>query len=223
MGTFVEFGEGAKADDGSHPAPFPRRFPCSTASTQTQTSKYAKPKSQKTRACDDPSRLWTAGYSAKSIKREGLCMRPVLERGVPQEQRQKAALGSLTDWDAPDLKAVRLGTMHLMFFASQKHFETYGRPGAGIGIFPTYASTLRGKIIPLEVELRRRYDIWLSYHPGKGRIPRIQKMIGWLVDTFNLAKFPWFKDEFIHPSEFKGVYKGETLTQLFGGFSIEGR
>jgi hypothetical protein len=36
----------------------------------------------------------------------------------------EGALDSRTDWDAPDLKAVRLGRMHLMFFASQKHFET---------------------------------------------------------------------------------------------------
>jgi hypothetical protein len=42
--------------------------------------------------------------------------------------------------------------------------------GAGIGVFPTYASTLGGKIIPLEVELRRRCDIWLSDHPGNGGI-----------------------------------------------------
>jgi len=91
---------------------------------------------------------------------------------------------------------------------------------AGIGVFSTYASTFGGKIIPLEVELRQPHDIWLSYHPGNGRIARIRH---WLVDTFNPAKFRWFKHEFIHPSEFKGVYKGETLTQLFGGSSIEGR
>jgi DNA-binding transcriptional LysR family regulator len=95
--------------------------------------------------------------------------------------------------------------------------------GAGIGMLPTYACALGGKIIPLEVELRWRYDIWLSYHPGSGRIPRIRHMIDWLVEAFNPAKFPWFKDEFIHPSEFDSVYKGETLTQLFGGFSTEGR
>jgi DNA-binding transcriptional LysR family regulator len=89
--------------------------------------------------------------------------------------------------------------------------------GAGIGMLPTYAFALGGKIIPLEVELRWAYDIWLSYHPGSGRIPRVRHMIDWLVEAFNPAKFPWFKDEFIHPSEFYSVYKGETLTQLFGG------
>jgi DNA-binding transcriptional LysR family regulator len=178
---------------------------------------------------------------------------------------------------APDVKLVRLGRMHLMFFASQKYIDTYGVPrtvddfakhrlvmqvadqtaaketfesvfpgysqqellvmktnvssanywavayGAGIGVFPSYACELGGKIIPLEIELRRPFDIWLSYHPGSGRIPRVRRMIDWLVEAFNPAKFPWFKDEFVHPSEFKAVYKGESLTHLFGGFSTEGR
>ena len=95
--------------------------------------------------------------------------------------------------------------------------------GAGIGVFPTYACALGGKIIPLEVELRRPFDIWLSYHPGSGSIPRVRHMIDWLIEAFNPAKFPWFRDEFIHPSEFKPVYKGESLAHLFGGFSTEGR
>jgi DNA-binding transcriptional LysR family regulator len=178
---------------------------------------------------------------------------------------------------APDVKLVRLGRMHLMFFASQKYIDTYGVPrtvddfakhrlvmqvadqtaakesfesffpgctqrdllvmktnvssanywavayGAGIGVFPSYACELGGKIIPLDIELRRPFDIWLSYHPGSGRIPRVRRMIDWLVEAFNPAKFPWFKDEFVHPSEFKAVYKGESLTHLFGGFSTEGR
>jgi DNA-binding transcriptional LysR family regulator len=178
---------------------------------------------------------------------------------------------------ALDVKLVRLGRMHLMFFASRKYLDTYGAPttaeelvkhrlvmqvtdqiaakeafeslfpgyaprdllvmktnvssahywavanGAGIGVFPTYASALGGKMIPLEIELRRPFDIWLSYHPGTGRIPRVRHMIDWLVEAFNPAKFPWFKDEFVHPREFKAVYKGESLTHLFGGFSTEGR
>jgi DNA-binding transcriptional LysR family regulator len=83
-------------------------------------------------------------------------MRLVLDRGVPQEERHKAALGSLTDWDAA----------------------------------------------------RVFLEVWLSYHPGNGRIPRVRHMIDWLVEAFNPTKFPWFKDEFVHPSEFKPVYKG---------------
>jgi DNA-binding transcriptional LysR family regulator len=178
---------------------------------------------------------------------------------------------------ALDVKLVRLGRMHLMFFASEQYLERHGTPktpdelvkhrlvmqvadqtaakeafeslfpgyaqrdllvmrtntssanywavanGAGIGVFPTYACALGGKIIPLEVELHLPFDIWLSYHPGSGRIPRVRHMIDWLIEAFNPAKFPWFKDEFIHPREFKPVYKSESLTHRLGEFSTEGR
>src|SRR5882672_9873859 len=113
-----------------------------------------------------------------------------------------------------DAKLVKLGRMHLMFFASRKYIDTFGAPktaeeltkhrlvlqiadqtaskemfdsffpgfsqrdllvmktnvssanywavanGAGIGVFPTYACELGGKIVPLEIELRRPFDIW---------------------------------------------------------------
>src|SRR5499427_428318 len=48
--------------------------------------------------------------------------------------------------------------------------------GAGIGVFPTYAHALGGneKMIPLDIDARWSLDIWLSYHPGSGRIPRVR-------------------------------------------------
>src|SRR6516165_1926343 len=178
---------------------------------------------------------------------------------------------------ALDVKVVRLGRMHMMFFASAKYLETQGAPrsldemrrhrlvlqiadeaaakeafesvfpgyaqrdlvvmktnvssanywavsnGAGIGVFPTYALALGGKMIPLDVDLRWSFDIWLSYHPTSGRIPRVRRMIDWLIEAFNPAKYPWFRDEFIHPRELKAVYMGAPLTHLFGGFTTEGR
>ena len=176
-----------------------------------------------------------------------------------------------------DMKQVRLGRMHLMFFASQHYLDTYGMPktaeelvkhrlvmqasdevmakdafaslfpgyserdlvvmktnvssanywavanGAGIGVFPTYAQALGGKMIPLDIDTRWSLDIWLSYHPGSGRIPRVRHMIDWLIEAFNPAKYPWFGDEFLHPRELEAVNMGEPLTHLFGGFPTEGR
>jgi hypothetical protein len=52
-------------------------------------------------------------------------------------------------------------------------------------------------------------------------IPRVRQMIDWLVEAFK--RFPWVKDEFIHPSELNAVYKGIPLPHLFGGFQTEGR
>lgn len=78
-------------------------------------------------------------------------------------------------------------------------------------------------MIPLEIAQHRVFDIWLSYHPGSGHIPRVRQTIDWLVESFNPAKFPWFKDEFIHHGELKAVYKGETLSHLFGARPKNGR
>jgi DNA-binding transcriptional LysR family regulator len=176
-----------------------------------------------------------------------------------------------------DVKQVRLGRMHLMFFASQHYLDTYGMPktadelvkhrlvmqasdevmakdafaslfpgyserdlvvmktnvssanywavanGAGIGVFPTYAQALGGKMIPLDIDTRWSLDIWLSYHPGSGRIPRVRRMIDWLIEAFNPAKYPWFGDEFLHPRELEAGNMGEPPTHLFGGFPTEGR
>jgi len=175
-----------------------------------------------------------------------------------------------------DVKQVRLGRLHLMFFASEHYLNTYGMPrtanesvkhrlvmsdevmskdafaslfpgyserdlvvmksnvssanywavanGAGLGMFPTYAQALGGgRMLPLDIDARWSLDIWLSYHPGSGRIPRVRHMIDWLIEAFNPAKYPWFGDEFIHPRELAAVTMGEPLTHLFGGFRTEGR
>jgi DNA-binding transcriptional LysR family regulator len=77
--------------------------------------------------------------------------------------------------------------------------------GAGIGILPTYACALGGALIPLDLDRHWSFDIWLSYHPTSGRIPRVRQMIDWLVEAFNPAKYPWFRDELIHPGEINAV------------------
>jgi transcriptional regulator with XRE-family HTH domain len=83
-------------------------------------------------------------------------------------------------------------------------------------VFPTYACALGGKIIPLEIELRRPYHISLFYHRGSGRIPRIRHMTDRLTEACTPAKYPWLNHEFLDPSDCKAVYKGETLTHYSG-------
>jgi DNA-binding transcriptional LysR family regulator len=66
--------------------------------------------------------------------------------------------------------------------------------GVGIGLLPTYASILGVKLVPLAIELKRPFDIWLTYHPDSSRNPRVRRMIDWIVDAFSPAKYPWFRD-----------------------------
>jgi DNA-binding transcriptional LysR family regulator len=93
--------------------------------------------------------------------------------------------------------------------------------GVGIGLFPTYAYALGTKLVPIDLGLHRPFDIWLSYHPDSSRIPRVRRMIDWIIESFRPSKYPWFKDEFIHPDELKSVYRGEPLINLFEGFSSD--
>jgi hypothetical protein len=42
-------------------------------------------------------------------------------------------------------------------------------------------------------------------------------LIDWAIQAFSPQKYPWFRDEFIHPSELKNVYSGEPLAAMFPG------
>jgi DNA-binding transcriptional LysR family regulator len=152
------------------------------------------------------------------------------------------------------LKAVRLGTMHVMPFASPEYLRTYGTPknlrdvenhkiveqlspqldvsavdrlfpnkrregfvalstntstchlwavirGAGIGMLPTYLAWLGAKIVPIEIGLHVKHEIWLSYHPDAKRQRRVALAIDWIRDSFSSARFPWFGDEFVRPDQ----------------------
>ena len=90
--------------------------------------------------------------------------------------------------------------------------------GAGIGLLPTYGSAIGARVEPLDIDgMHRPFDIWLSYHPDAGRIPRVRKMIDWIVELFSAAQFPWFSDTFIHPNELSTLYKGRPLVKCSRG------
>jgi DNA-binding transcriptional LysR family regulator len=91
--------------------------------------------------------------------------------------------------------------------------------GAGIGWVPTYAHALGARIVPLDLDLRFSLDIWLTYHPDAGRIPRVRRMIDWLIESFDSRQFPWFRDEFIHPNDLPKEYRGAPLANLLEGFA----
>jgi DNA-binding transcriptional LysR family regulator len=90
--------------------------------------------------------------------------------------------------------------------------------GAGIGWLPTYVHAIAARIVPTEAVINFPFDIWLTYHPDSVRIARVRRMIDWLIDAFDPKRFPWFRDEFIHPNDLPKEYKGTPLVNLFEGF-----
>lgn len=110
----------------------------------------------------------------------------------------------------PGFVAVRTNT-------GSAHYWTIAK-GAGIGMLPTYAHAIGAPVVPLDIGLYRPVDIWLAYHPDAGRIPRVRRMLDWVIDAFDPNKFPWFQDEFIHPKDLPRVVEGEAVVNMFAGF-----
>jgi DNA-binding transcriptional LysR family regulator len=103
---------------------------------------------------------------------------------------------------------------------SSAHYWSVAK-GAGIGMLPTYSVALGAPVIPLDIGLRHDVDIWLTYHPDVGRIPRLRQLLDWVIDAFDSKKFPWFSDEFIHPHELPRMLAGVEMMNMFAGFSSE--
>jgi DNA-binding transcriptional LysR family regulator len=171
----------------------------------------------------------------------------------------------------PDLKTVKLGRLHLIFFAAQSYLDTYGAPkdvadlcnhrvvvqgdddpewhklydhlfpglpaeglvslrsnassvhywsiaqGAGIGMLPTYVYAVGSPVIPLNLPVHHYVDIWMTYHPSVSRIPRVRRLIDWLIRAFSPRTFPWFRDEYIAPTDLRREYGGRALKNPFEG------
>ena len=173
----------------------------------------------------------------------------------------------------PDLKIVKLGRLHMMFFASRSYLDTHGHPtslsefakhhlvmladderrwedayqkvfpeispagvvllrcnvnsthfgsvlhGLGIGILPTYVTAIGADLVPLNL-FTKGIDIWLTYRADAKRIKRVQRTAEWIMQIFSPRRFPWFRDEFIHPDQFAEVYKGGPLTNRVADLQV---
>ncbi|HWU56080.1 MAG TPA: LysR family transcriptional regulator [Rhizomicrobium sp.] len=90
--------------------------------------------------------------------------------------------------------------------------------GAGIGALPTYVHGIGSNLVPLDITSNEKADIWLVYHPDAKRVSRIERTIEWLVQCYDPRRYPWFRDEFIHPSRFSELYKGGPLAGALPDF-----
>jgi DNA-binding transcriptional LysR family regulator len=170
----------------------------------------------------------------------------------------------------PSLICVKLGTMHLMPFASKEYLNAHGAPssvqdgfahklvlqvadqvrsdvldalagetsaqlvamrtntssshywaiarGVGIGVLPTYARAITKRIVPIDMEIKLRRDIWLIYRPDMKRSKLGKSAIKFLKQSFDPVRYPWFSDIFVHPDAFETEFKGSNVVRLFAGF-----
>jgi DNA-binding transcriptional LysR family regulator len=76
--------------------------------------------------------------------------------------------------------------------------------GMGIGGLGTYIAAIGTDLVPIDLGIRHQVDIWMTYHADARSIRRVAVFIDWLRTLFDPKRYPWFRDEFIHPQELLG-------------------
>jgi DNA-binding transcriptional LysR family regulator len=91
---------------------------------------------------------------------------------------------------------------------------------AGIGILPNYALALGAKLVPIDVGLKNRLDIWMTYHPDLRNSDRHMMVVDWLRQIFDGRRFPCFDEKFIHPCDLMPLMSESALTNNIEGFVV---
>jgi DNA-binding transcriptional LysR family regulator len=119
--------------------------------------------------------------------------------------------------DAALARALKLesleGIVMVRTNSSTAHFYAI-ELGVGLGGLPTYALALGADVIPVDIGLQFSLDIWMTYHPDARSVRRVSVFIDWLRTLFNPARYPWFRDEFIHPSKLRPVETPARVSRL---------
>jgi DNA-binding transcriptional LysR family regulator len=88
-------------------------------------------------------------------------------------------------------------------FRVNSSFALFWAVSSGIGIagLPTYISALSNRIRPLNMPIRLKFDLWISYHgTSRGSWP-VRLAVDWLRDSFDSRRYPWFREAFVNPSD----------------------
>ena len=79
------------------------------------------------------------------------------------------------------------------------------KAGAVIAMLPTYAARLEPDLVHLDMELHVPIVLWMVYHPDQRRVTRVRKLLDWLREIFDSARYPWFRKDFVAPGDFSEV------------------
>jgi DNA-binding transcriptional LysR family regulator len=87
--------------------------------------------------------------------------------------------------------------------------------GVGIGSLPTYVSTLSRKLTPIELPIRLKFELWLSYDRSARNSAPVRAAVQWLRTCFDPAKYPWFSEHFIHPRDLNDDFADSQVIPIF--------
>ncbi len=74
--------------------------------------------------------------------------------------------------------------------------------GAGIGALPTAIHAVEPDLVMLDVPPFAKATLWMCLHRDVAKTARIKRVTDWLAEVFDQRSKPWYRSEFVHPSEF---------------------
>jgi DNA-binding transcriptional LysR family regulator len=113
----------------------------------------------------------------------------------PAQKRQKEK------WDS---KALAFQGMVNVSFESNSSAATLAaiQNGAGIGALPTAIYEVAPELVMLDMPHQLKTTLWMCVHRDAARTARIRRVMEWVGTVFDQRSKPWFRSEFIPPSEF---------------------
>jgi DNA-binding transcriptional LysR family regulator len=90
--------------------------------------------------------------------------------------------------------------------------------GLGIGAMPTYIRTINRALRPINLPVRMKFELWMSYDRSVQSSAPVRTAIDWLRDCFDIERYPWFRDNFVHPDQFEDRISQSKVVSLFDSF-----
>ena len=109
-------------------------------------------------------------------------------------------------------KAAAIGQLAQNHFISNSSAATFQavRAGAGLASLPTYVATLDPDLVMLDLGPWGDPVLFLRHHGAIEHQRRVKLVKDWLLEVFDPTEQPWFREEFIHPSDFDRYVRAET-------------
>lgn len=74
--------------------------------------------------------------------------------------------------------------------------------GGGVASMPSYAGLFDSRLMLIDETEHARLRFWAVFDRERGELPRVRETLNWLKSVFDARANPWFREEFIPPSEF---------------------
>ncbi|WP_269769803.1 LysR family transcriptional regulator [Flavisphingomonas formosensis] len=89
----------------------------------------------------------------------------------------------------------------------------------GVALMPTYVVDLTNRLVPLDLPVQFRFDLYYYYHPEARDAPPLRATIDWLKHMFDPVRYPWFREDFVHPRDVDIRRRDGRVVNLFASMT----